>query len=358
MTTWVPDDRGKLQRPPARLPPDCHTPPLRHQDLMCRQDNEHRANVLINAHANQALTPPLQRIGRQQSVRWGGGAHTHRGQAGRCQARPETAGRRTTHLVGANNETGREPITPVGRWRGARRRRVLSQRPPVRTPRASFPARGSPAIAPWRLRRRVPPNLHGGHPAQFRRSALRVPPCYLNIHRLAPFALRTALPPSLAGRYSCDYYEASVAIGLASRRRSHVRQCYTSERDLGVPFASFNALTGHRSCAPEDYGMLLQFRRRDRRRLQASFRRGTSYPFWRLGFRQSSFRHITRISPARRPVRLGTAASFLACYCPLHLSGLGSAIRSRDISSHLCPLRGRYSTAPRGAAAAKYSNAP
>src|SRR5689334_809208 len=28
----------------------------------------------------------------------------------------------------------------------------------------------------------------------------------------------------------------------------------------------------------------------------------------------------------------------------------GSAIRSRDISSHLCPLRGRYNAAPRGAA--------
>ena len=167
--------------------------------------------------------------------------------------------------------------------------------------------------------------------------------------------VRLSRSPELAGRYSCDYYGHSVAIGLASRRRSHVRQRYTSERDLGVPFASFNALTGHRSCVPEDYGMLLQFRRRDRRRLQASFRRGTSYPFWRLGFRQSSFRHITRIFPARRPVRLGTAAGFLACYCPLHLSDLGSAIRSRDISSHLCPLRGRYNTAPRGAAA-KCSN--
>jgi len=173
----------------------------------------------------------------------------------------------------------------------------------------------------------------------------------------APSPCGPALPVSrLAGRYSCDYYGHSVALGLASGRRSHVRQCYTSERDVGVPFASFNALTGHRSCVPEDYGMLLQFRRRDRRRLQASFRRGTSYPFWRLGFRQSSFRHITRIFPARRPVRLGTAAGFLACYCPLHLSDLGSAIRSRDISSHLCPLRGRYSTAPRGAAAAKYSS--
>ena len=47
--------------------------------------------------------------------------------------------------------------------------------------------------------------------------------------------------------------------------------------------------------------MLLQFRRRDRRRLQASFRRRTSYPFWRLGFRQSSFRHIARISRRTAP---------------------------------------------------------
>ena len=64
--------------------------------------------------------------------------------------------------------------------------------------------------------------------------------------------VRLSRSPELAGRYSCDYYGHSVAIGLASRRRSHVRQCYTSERDLGVPFASFNALTGHRSCVPED----------------------------------------------------------------------------------------------------------
>ena len=143
----------------------------------------------------------------------------------------------------------------------------------------------------------------------------------------APSPCGPALPVSrLAGRYSCDYYGHSVALGLASGRRSHVRQCYTSERDVGVPFASFNALTGHRSCVPEDYGMLLQFRRRDRRRLQASFRRGTSYPFWRLGFRQSSFRHITRIFPARRPVRLGAATGFLACYCPLHLSGQGQPL--------------------------------
>jgi len=49
---------------------------------------------------------------------------------------------------------------------------------------------------------------------------------------LTPFALRAAFPPSLAGRDSGDYYEASVALGLASRRRSHVRHCHTLQRDL------------------------------------------------------------------------------------------------------------------------------
>jgi len=46
-------------------------------------------------------------------------------------------------------------------------------------------------------------------------------------HHLAPFDLWTAFPSSLAGRDSGDYYEASVAIGLAPRRRSHVRPCRT-----------------------------------------------------------------------------------------------------------------------------------
>jgi hypothetical protein len=40
---------------------------------------------------------------------------------------------------------------------------------------------------------------------------------------LAPFALWTAFPSPLVGRYSHDYYGASVALGLASVRQSHVR---------------------------------------------------------------------------------------------------------------------------------------
>src|SRR5215510_432946 len=52
---------------------------------------------------------------------------------------------------------------------------------------------------------------------------------------LAPFALWTAFPPALAGRDSCDYYGASVAIGLASRRRSHVRPCHTCRAERRRP---------------------------------------------------------------------------------------------------------------------------
>jgi hypothetical protein len=64
---------------------------------------------------------------------------------------------------------------------------------------------------------------------------------------LAPFALRAAFPPSPAGRDSGDYYEASVAMGLAPGRRSRVRPCRTVQRDVGVPLISFNALAGRRS---------------------------------------------------------------------------------------------------------------
>jgi predicted ester cyclase len=44
-------------------------------------------------------------------------------------------------------------------------------------------------------------------------------------------------------------------------------------------------------------------------------------------------------------------AGLLACYFPFTLSRPGKAIRSRDTSSNLSPLRGEYNTAPRGAAA-------
>jgi len=63
----------------TRLPPDCDTPPVRQRaDLTAGQ----RAQAKVPGQctfANRPLTPPLRRIGRQQSVRWGGTAHKDHG---------------------------------------------------------------------------------------------------------------------------------------------------------------------------------------------------------------------------------------------------------------------------------------
>src|ERR1700733_9723993 len=53
--------------------------------------------------------------------------------------------------------------------------------------------------------------------------------------------------------------------------------------------------------APEDCGARPLIAPQGRHRLQASFRRAFTCAFWRLGFRQSGFRHITRISRRAAP---------------------------------------------------------
>src|SRR6266540_3847340 len=67
-----------------------------------------------------------------------------------------------------------------------------------------------------------------------------------SLNHLSHFALHPAFPDSLVGRHSHGYYWLSVTIGLAPRRRSRIRLCHTSERDVGSPLISLNALTGHR----------------------------------------------------------------------------------------------------------------
>ena len=89
---------------------------------------------------------------------------------------------------------------------------------------------------------------------------------------LTSFALWTAFPSSLAGRDSDDYYEASVAVGLAPHRRSHVRPCHTVQRDVGVLLISLNALTGHRSWLRRVRQTNQSNPTQSRHRFQASFR--------------------------------------------------------------------------------------
>ena len=71
------------------------------------------------------------------------------------------------------------------------------------------------------------------------------------------------------------------------------------------------------------------------------------------GIRQSASRRnfaISRGSPGAPLPTPGHDRRFPGMlFSPFHLSAPGSAIRSRDLSSRLCPLRGRYNAAPRGA---------
>ena len=83
--------------------------------------------------------------------------------------------------------------------------------------------------------------------------------------------------------------------------------------------------------------MLLQFRRRDRHR-SGILSGGGLLPLLETGIRRSSFRHIARI-PGAPPRTPGHGRRFPGMLCPLHLSDLGSAIRSRDISPSLPAAR-------------------
>jgi len=117
--------------------------------------------------------------------------------------------------------------------------RALFRVPPPEPRHDRFRSPGSPAA--------IPCVTHGGRPVPLRRSALRIPRGRRASGRLGSFALWTGLPSSLVGRCSHDYCGPSVAMGLAPGRRSRVRPCCTSERDVGVPLISLIALTGQRS---------------------------------------------------------------------------------------------------------------
>ena len=87
----APDDRGSCKGPP----PDCRRIVIRLRSGIKGRSGRRATSTgrrcLVNVHANRPLTPPLQRMDRQQSVRWGRGAAHPRphpaGEDGQAQAR-------------------------------------------------------------------------------------------------------------------------------------------------------------------------------------------------------------------------------------------------------------------------------
>ena len=85
-----------------------------------------------------------------------------------------------------------------------------------------------------------------------------------------------------------------------------------------------------------------------RRRFQASFGRTVDCMFWRIGFRQSSFRHITRVPLHPAPIRLRTVAVFLAGCRSLHL-WVQVSHQTQEPPSKSLPTHRGYHQALRGA---------
>jgi hypothetical protein len=154
----------------------------------------------------------------------------------------------------------------------------------------------------------------------------------------------------LAGRYPGDYYGHSVAIGLAPLRRSHVHHCHTYlarfRRPVRLLECPDRASLQHPGGFPQVYDHPAEGVGAGFGRLSGGCRDGT---FWRLGFRQSSFRRVARISQRVVPDAWTRPPVSWHAVFPGVLSDYELAIRSKDTSSGLCPLDGRYSSAPRGA---------
>ena len=122
------------------------------------------------------------------------------------------------------------------------------------------------------------------------------------------------------------------------------------ERDLGVPSVSFNTLTGHRSCTPEDCSELVANSPQGPVPVSGVFPVGSVLHLLETRLQAVWLSPCRADPPARHPIRLGMDCRFPGMLLsPTTLSGAGSAIGSRDISSRLCPLRGRYTSALHGA---------
>src|SRR5258708_27439688 len=83
-------------------------------------------------------------------------------------------------------------------------------------------------------------------------SCITHPSWFLLVHRLCPFALWTVISGLQIGRTLPRRLLRALRHPPGSRPagRSHLHTAVRTERALGTPFASFDALNGHRSCAP------------------------------------------------------------------------------------------------------------
>src|SRR5437762_8651155 len=113
-------------------------------------------------------------------------------------------------------------------------------------------SRGSPGTPPHTPGHGLPVSWHAavpGLPFQGRVSH------QIQRHLLSSLPAARAIHQCTSWR--TDYYETCVTLGLAPLRRSHVRHRCTSERDLGIPLISLNALAEHRphpgGCADLQY---------------------------------------------------------------------------------------------------------
>src|SRR6266446_9053312 len=121
------------------------------------------------------------------------------------------------------------------------------------------------------------------------------------------------------------------------------------ERDLGVPSVSLNALAGHRSCAPEDCGGRFFISPQGPVPVTGVFPAGDRFHLLETRFQVIRLSPYRADLPARRPDTWARLPVFWHAIFPCILSDSGKPSDPEIISSHLCPLRGRYSSAPHGA---------
>jgi len=99
-------------------------------------------------------------------------------------------------------------------------------------------------------------------------------------------------------------------------------------------------------------------RGKGRHRFQASFRRASICAFWKLGFRQSGFRHIARAARPVAPYAWARPAGFLACYGPYLLTDPGKPSGPRTPPPVRARSAGDTGSAPRGAPMSSIESAP